>query len=48
MGVPRRAFTPVFAMGRAPSWIAHALEQKRSGRMIRPTSLYVGELHSEI
>jgi citrate synthase len=44
LGVPRHAFTPVFAMGRAPSWIAHALEQKRDGRMIRPTSVYVGEL----
>jgi citrate synthase len=48
MGVPRHAFTPVFAMGRTPSWIAHALEQKRTGRMIRPSSLYIGELHSEV
>jgi citrate synthase len=44
IGVPRHAFTPVFAMARAPAWIAHALEQKRSGRMIRPTSVYTGEL----
>jgi len=29
-------------MARVPSWIAHALEQKRNGRMIRPTSVYVG------
>jgi citrate synthase len=45
LGVPRHAFTPVFAIGRAPSWIAHALEQKRDGRMIRPTSVYIGELN---
>ena len=43
IGLPRQAFTPVFAMARVPSWIAHALEQKRNGRMIRPTSLYVGQ-----
>jgi len=42
IGLPRAAFTPVFAMARAPAWIAHALEQRRSGRMIRPASAYVG------
>jgi citrate synthase len=42
VGVPRDAFTPVFAMARCPGWIAHALEQIRSGRMIRPASTYVG------
>src|SRR5262245_25037876 len=42
IGLPREAFTPVFAMARAPAWIAHALEQRRSGRMIRPASAYVG------
>ena len=38
----RAAFTPVFAIARVPAWIAHALEQQRTGRMIRPTSTYVG------
>ena len=42
IGLPRDAFTPVFAMARAPAWIAHALEQRRSGRIIRPASAYVG------
>jgi len=42
IGLPRDAFTPVFAIARAPAWIAHALEQQRSGRMIRPSSSYVG------
>ena len=42
IGLPREAFTPVFAIARAPAWIAHALEQQRSGRMIRPTSTYIG------
>ena len=42
IGLPRDAFTPVFAVARAPAWIAHALEQQRTGRMIRPASTYVG------
>ena len=28
IGLPREAFTPVFAMARSPAWIAHALEQQ--------------------
>jgi citrate synthase len=42
VGLPRDVFTPVFAMARTPAWIAHALEQRASGRMIRPASTYVG------
>ena len=42
IGLPRDAFTPVFAIARAPAWIAHALEQQRTGRMIRPASSYIG------
>jgi citrate synthase len=48
IGLPRHAFTPVFAMGRAPGWMAHALEQQRNGRMIRPTSVYVGATSAEL
>ncbi|MGE0223106.1 MAG: citrate synthase [Acetobacteraceae bacterium] len=42
VGIPRQGFTPVFAVGRCVGWIAHALEQQKTGRMIRPTSAYVG------
>jgi citrate synthase len=42
IGLPREAFTAVFAIARMPSWIAHALEQQKTGRMIRPRSAYVG------
>lgn len=42
VGIPRDAFTPVFAVCRSAGWIAHALEQQKTGRMIRPTSAYVG------
>jgi len=44
IGLPRAAFTPVFAIARAPAWIAHALEQQRTGRMLRPASTYVGPI----
>ena len=42
VGLPREAFTPVFALARSPGWLAHALEQRKTGRMIRPQSRYVG------
>ncbi len=42
LGMPRSAFTPVFAMGRIVGWTAHVLEQRRTGRLIRPGSIYVG------
>lgn len=42
VGIPRQAFTAIFAISRSAGWIAHALEQQRTGRMIRPASHYVG------
>jgi citrate synthase len=40
--IPRQAFTPIFAVARAAGWTAHAREQQRTGRLIRPSSSYVG------
>ena len=40
--IPREAFTAVFAVSRCAGWLAHAMEQQKNGRMIRPTSRYVG------
>ena len=42
LGLPREAFTCVFAAGRSGGWIAHAREQMLNGRLIRPQSRYVG------
>jgi citrate synthase len=42
LGVPREGFTPIFAAGRMAGWVAHAAEQERTGRIIRPQSRYVG------
>ena len=42
--IPRQAFTPIFAVARAAGWTAHAREQQRTGRLIRPSSSYVGPM----
>jgi citrate synthase len=42
IGIPAYLFTPVFAVGRAPGWLAHVLEQYSDNRIIRPASEYVG------
>jgi len=42
--IPRQAFTPIFAAARAAGWTAHAREQQRCGRLIRPSSAYIGPM----
>jgi citrate synthase len=42
LGIPREAFTAVFACGRVAGWCAHVAEQRSSGRLIRPSAKYVG------
>jgi citrate synthase len=42
VGLDRACFSTTFAVGRTAGWLAHAAEQRRTGRLIRPSSRYVG------
>ena len=42
LGLEVPLFTPTFAISRVSGWIAHALEQRVTNRIIRPQSQYAG------
>jgi citrate synthase len=44
VGVPRALFSATFASARVVGWTAHVDEERRKGRLIRPSSVYKGKV----
>jgi citrate synthase len=40
--VPANMMPAMFTCGRTAGWCAHILEQKRLGKLVRPSAIYVG------
>ncbi len=40
--VPPHMFSAMFTCARTAGWSAHILEQKRTGRLVRPSATYIG------
>jgi citrate synthase len=44
LALPEGSAFGLFAVGRSVGWIAHALEQRGTGQLIRPRAVYVGPM----
>ena len=42
LGMPRGSAAAIFALGRTAGWVAHVLEQREAGYLLRPRARYVG------
>ena len=49
LGLPKELYTPLFVCSRICGWLAHNIENKLyDGRIMRPATRYVGELHDYV
>src|SRR5262249_428042 len=48
LAIPRQAFTPIFAVARAAGWPADGRGEEGPGRLIRPSSSYVGRIPATV
>ncbi len=46
IGLDRRVFSLLFACSRTAGWLAHAAEERRDGRLVRPRAEYIGAMPS--
>jgi citrate synthase len=44
LGLPDEAPFAIFALSRMAGWLAHAMEQRETGRLIRPRARYTGDV----
>ena len=42
LGLPAGAAAGLFSLGRCAGWVAHVLEQRESGQLLRPRARYIG------
>jgi citrate synthase len=43
LNINEELFTPIFTISRTGGWLAHCFEQQATGRLMRPSSRYIGE-----